>query len=67
LRRGFKFSTYATWWIRQAITRGIDRTGRPIRLPVRAAGVAADAYRLRHERSEQHGRTVTTGELAREL
>jgi RNA polymerase sigma factor (sigma-70 family) len=66
-RRGFKFSTYATWWIRQAITRGIDRTGRPIRLPVRAAGVAADAYRLRHERSERNGRTVTTGELAREL
>jgi DNA-directed RNA polymerase sigma subunit (sigma70/sigma32) len=45
-RRGFKFSTYATWWIRQAIPRGIDRTGRPIRLPVRAAGVAAGAYRL---------------------
>jgi RNA polymerase primary sigma factor len=32
-RRGFKFSTYATWWIRQAITRGIADTGRTIRLP----------------------------------
>jgi RNA polymerase sigma factor (sigma-70 family) len=66
-RRGFKFSTYATWWIRQAITRGIDRTGRPIRLPIHAAGVAADAYRLQNEWSERHGRTVTTCELARAL
>jgi RNA polymerase sigma factor (sigma-70 family) len=32
-RKGFKFSTYATWWIRQAITRGIANTGRTIRLP----------------------------------
>ena len=36
-RKGFKFSTYATWWIRQAITRGIANTGRTIRLPVHAA------------------------------
>ncbi len=35
-RKGFKFSTYATWWIRQAITRGIANTGRTIRLPVQA-------------------------------
>ena len=32
-RRGFKFSTYATWWIRQAIGRGIDNTSRTVRLP----------------------------------
>ena len=37
-RKGFKFSTYATWWIRQAITRGIANTGRTIRLPVHAGG-----------------------------
>jgi DNA-directed RNA polymerase sigma subunit (sigma70/sigma32) len=36
-RKGFKFSTYATWWIRQAITRGIANTGRTIRLPVTPA------------------------------
>ena len=36
-RKGFKFSTYATWWIRQAITRGIANTGRTIRLPIHAA------------------------------
>ena len=35
-RKGFKFSTYATWWIRQAITRGIANSGRTIRLPVHA-------------------------------
>ena len=35
-RKGFKFSTYATWWIKQSITRGIANTGRPIRLPVHA-------------------------------
>src|SRR5207249_7804133 len=35
-RRGFKFSTYATWWIRQSIARGIANTGRTIRLPVHA-------------------------------
>ena len=36
-RKGFKFSTYATWWIRQALTRGIANTGRTIRLPVTPA------------------------------
>src|SRR6201982_3396104 len=40
-RRGFKFSTYATWWIRQAITRGIANTGRTIRLPVHAGDTLA--------------------------
>src|SRR5437016_8686840 len=35
-RRGFKFSTYATWWIRQAISRGIDNSSRTVRLPVHA-------------------------------
>ena len=40
-RKGFKFSTYATWWIRQAITRGIANTGRTIRLPVHAGDTLA--------------------------
>ena len=39
--KGFKFSTYATWWIRQAITRGIANTGRTIRLPVHAGDTLA--------------------------
>lgn len=44
-RKGFKFSTYATWWIRQAITRGIANTGRTIRLPVHAATHSPDCRR----------------------
>jgi len=66
-RRGFKFSTYATWWIRQAITRGIANTSRSIRLPVHAADLAASARRVRHELHERDGRTVTTAELAHQL
>ena len=42
-RKGFKFSTYATWWIRQAISRGIANTGRTIRLPVSAGDTLARA------------------------
>ena len=46
-RKGFKFSTYATWWIRQAITRGIANTGRTIRLPVHAGDTLAGCRRHR--------------------
>jgi RNA polymerase sigma factor (sigma-70 family) len=55
-RRGFKFSTYATWWIRQTIARGIANTSRTIRLPVHAGDqllairMAASALELRHGR-----------------
>ena len=66
-QRGFKFSTYATWWIRQAITRGVSDTSRSIRLPTHVADLVHHAYRVRFETFEQHGRTVTTAELAREL
>ncbi|MGH2686763.1 MAG: sigma-70 family RNA polymerase sigma factor, partial [Actinomycetota bacterium] len=52
-KRGFKFSTYATWWIRQAITRAIADRGRAIRLPVhvgeRVRKVKATAWRIRQE------------------
>jgi len=66
-RLGFRFSTYATWWIRQAITRGLSNTSRTIRLPPHAATIASNAYRLRHELLEREGRVVTTAELARAL
>jgi RNA polymerase primary sigma factor len=66
-QRGFKFSTYATWWIRQAISRGVSNTGRSIRLPAHIADVVANAYRVRHELSERRGHSVTTAELAGEL
>ena len=46
-RKGFKFSTYATWWIRQAITRGIANTGRTIRLPVHAGDLVTAVRKVR--------------------
>jgi RNA polymerase primary sigma factor len=56
-RRGFKFSTYATWWIRQAITRAIADRGRAIRLPVhvgeRIRKVKATAYHLAQQTGEE--------------
>ena len=66
-RRGFKFSTYATWWIRQSISRGVANTSRSIRLPVHAADLATSARRVRHEMIQRDGRTVTLAEMAREL
>ncbi len=63
-RRGFKFSTYATWWIRQTIARGIANTGRTIRLPVHA-GDQLLAIRIANTAFEvRNGRTPTPSELA---
>jgi RNA polymerase primary sigma factor len=62
--KGFKFSTYATWWIRQAIGRGIANTGRAIRLPVHA-GDQLFALRMESIAFEvRHGRAPTSAELA---
>jgi RNA polymerase sigma factor (sigma-70 family) len=63
-RRGFKFSTYATWWIRQSITRGIANTGSTIRLPVHAADMRRRLHRVRAELEDKLGRGPTTGEIA---
>ncbi len=66
-RRGFKFSTYATWWIRQAITRAIADHGRTIRLPVH---VIESLNRLEKERKAlrvEHGREPTPDEIADRL
>lgn len=54
-RRGFKFSTYATWWIRQAVTRGMANNSRTIRLPVHVGDLV---YRVAKARSEIEGRTA---------
>lgn len=62
--RGFKFSTYATWWIRQAITRGIANTARSIRLPVHAGDMVKQVQRTRGELEDQLGRRPTTDEIA---
>ena len=65
--RGFKFSTYATWWIRQAITRGIANTGRTIRLPVHAGDQLSRLKKARVNLELQLGRRPTVAELAIEL
>ena len=66
-RKGFKFSTYATWWIRQAITRGIANTGRTIRLPVHAGDTLARLQKARARLELKLGRPATLTELATEV
>ena len=66
-RKGFKFSTYATWWIRQAISRGISNSSRVIRLPVHASDHLVALQRIRGELAITLGRTATRAELAAAL
>src|SRR2546429_771570 len=66
-RKGFKFSTYATWWIRQAITRGIANSGRTIRLPVHAGDLMAQVQKTAARLEMEHHRAPTLDELASEL
>ena len=66
-RKGFKFSTYATWWIRQAIARGITNNGRTIRLPVHASDLLNRIVKAREHFEAQHGRRATIAELAGDL
>lgn len=66
-RKGFKFSTYATWWIRQAITRGIANTGRTIRLPVHAGDTLTRLQKARARLEIKHGRPATLKELSQEV
>ena len=66
-RKGFKFSTYATWWIRQAITRGIANTGRTIRLPVHAGDTLARLQKARARLELKMGRPATLAELSAEV
>jgi RNA polymerase sigma factor (sigma-70 family) len=66
-RKGFKFSTYATWWIRQAITRGIANSGRTVRLPVHAGDLLNRVIKARGRLEGQLGRRPTTPELAADL
>ncbi len=64
--KGFKFSTYATWWIRQAISRGMADQGRTIRLPVHLVEQVNKLSRLKRELHQQLGRDATMAELANE-
>jgi RNA polymerase sigma factor (sigma-70 family) len=66
-RKGFKFSTYATWWIRQAISRGIANSGRTVRLPVHAGDLLNRVVKARGRLEGQLGRRPTTAELAADL
>jgi RNA polymerase primary sigma factor len=66
-RRGFKFSTYATWWIRQAITRAIAQTGRTIRLPVHTVEALNRIETSRRTLREELGRSPTVDEIASHL
>ena len=66
-QRGFRFSTYATWWIRQTITRAIADQGRTIRVPVHMVDRIRQLYRTTHEMEQKLGRVPTTDELAEEI
>ncbi|MEU5339888.1 MULTISPECIES: sigma-70 family RNA polymerase sigma factor [unclassified Streptomyces] len=66
-RKGFKFSTYATWWIRQAITRSIADQSRTIRLPVHLVEELGRIRRVQREFNREHGREPEPSEIAAEL
>lgn len=63
-RRGHKFSTYATWWIRQAVTRAIADQGRTIRVPVHMGDQINKLLRIQHQLTQRLGREPTVEELA---
>ena len=65
--KGFKFSTYATWWIRQSITRAIADQARTIRIPVHMVETINRVLRTSHSLVQELGREPTTEEIAKEL
>lgn len=66
-RKGFKFSTYATWWIRQAITRAIADQARTIRIPVHMVETINKLIRVNRQLLQELGREPTPDEIAREM
>jgi RNA polymerase primary sigma factor len=66
-RRGYKFSTYATWWVRQAVTRSISDQARTIRIPVHMTGTINQLIRMSRKLEQEYGRDATNSELAREM
>jgi RNA polymerase primary sigma factor len=66
-RRGYKFSTYATWWIRQAVTRAIADKGRTIRIPVHMVEKLNKVVHVERQLVQSLGREPTPDEIAREL
>ncbi|QQS39103.1 RNA polymerase sigma factor RpoD [Candidatus Woesebacteria bacterium] len=65
-RKGYKFSTYATWWIRQAITRAIADQARTIRIPVHMVETINKLYRISRRLMQEKGREPTADEIAEE-
>ncbi|MEC9331711.1 MAG: RNA polymerase sigma factor RpoD, partial [Verrucomicrobiota bacterium] len=66
-RRGYKFSTYATWWIRQAITRSIADQARTIRIPVHMIETINKLMRVQKQLVQEYGREATPEEIAEEM
>ena len=66
-RRGYKFSTYATWWIRQAITRSIADQARTIRIPVHMIEIINKLWRVQKQLMQEFGREATPEEIADEM
>ena len=66
-RRGYKFSTYATWWVRQAITRAIADQARTIRIPVHMIETINKLVRTQRQLQQELGREPTTEELAKRM
>ena len=66
-RRGYKFSTYATWWIRQAITRSIADQARTIRIPVHMIETINKLMRVQKQLLQEYGREPTPDEVAEEI
>jgi len=66
-QRGYRFSTYATWWIRQTITRAIADQGRTIRVPVHMSDRIRRLYRVARQLEQEYGRKPTPDEIAKEM
>lgn len=66
-RRGYRFSTYATWWIRQTISRAVADQGRTIRVPVHMSDRLRRLFKTAHQLEQEYGRPPTPEELAAEL
>lgn len=66
-RRGNRFSTYATWWIRQAVTRALANHGRTIRIPAHLGGRISKLYQIAQELEQEYGRQPTAEEIAENM